>query len=153
MSPLPCKGAECTSPLFSGLFCPHLSMFAFPDALWLWKQTEEEKRPVFYSPGMQRHRESGRVTKKAPYKASLLSHYTHNVHLFVAIYCNFQLNLFLGCFAWWPSFVGSRVCSFSREIVGAILGTFPHYSPLLSGGICLSILVCWFWSQGLLIKG
>lgn len=42
---LPCKGAEYASHLFSGSFCPHLSMFGFLDALWLWKQTEEEKRP------------------------------------------------------------------------------------------------------------
>lgn len=60
---------------------------------------------------------------------------------------------FLVCFAWWPSFVGSSVRSFSQEIVTAILGTFPYFSPLQSGGICLSMLACWFWSQGLVIMG
>lgn len=85
-------------PYFLAYFAPTSACLLSQTPCSSGNKQKRKKDPMFYSPGMQRQRESGRVTKRAPYKASLLSHYTHNVCLFVAIYCNFQLKSFFSLF-------------------------------------------------------
>lgn len=138
-----CKGADSASPLFSGSFCTHLSMFAFPDALWLWKKKKRKGKttPSFI---VQECRGTGKAGgwQKEPFTKP--DHCLTGLIKFVYLYpfivaVQFESFLFV-CFAWWPSFVGSSVRTFSQEILTAF---FSLCRTVVLCSLVEYVCLCW----------